>query len=119
MKRIETRVAIFLALAISLPALMVADLSELGSPVRIEEAKAGKLLLVTERKGIYLPAPTLETRVRIEVTGMVARTRVEQRFENPTEYWVEAIYVFPLPEDAAVDRLLMTVGERVIEGEIQ
>src|SRR6266566_3742243 len=31
----------------------------------------------------------------------------------------EGIYVFPLPEDAAVDHLRMQVGDRVIEGIIQ
>ena len=32
--------------------------------------------------------------------------------------YVEAVYVLPLPDDAAVDRLSMKIGERVIEGEI-
>ena len=38
---------------------------------------------------------------------------------NPTAQWREAVYVFPLPERAAVDHLTMHVGERVIEGEIR
>jgi hypothetical protein len=29
------------------------------------------------------------------------------------------VYVFPLPEDAAVDHLRMRVGERVVEGQIR
>ncbi|HEY3517156.1 MAG TPA: marine proteobacterial sortase target protein, partial [Gammaproteobacteria bacterium] len=32
--------------------------------------------------------------------------------------YLEAVYVLPLPDDAAVDRLTMKIGERVIEGEI-
>ncbi len=32
--------------------------------------------------------------------------------------YAEAVYALPLADDAAVDRLLMQVGERVIEGEI-
>ena len=33
--------------------------------------------------------------------------------------WVEGVYVFPLPDEAAVDHLRMTIGERIIEGEIR
>ena len=54
----------------------------------------------------------------IEVHGLIVRTRVSMTFENPGDYWTEAIYVYPLPEDAVVDRLRMTVGERIIEGRI-
>jgi Ca-activated chloride channel family protein len=64
-------------------------------------------------------APLIATEVEIRVTGHVARTRVTQRFSNPHPDWYEGVYVFPLPERAAVDRLRMTIGERVVEGEIR
>lgn len=64
-------------------------------------------------------APGVRTEVSIKVTGMLARVRVRQAFSNPGDAWVEGVYVFPLPENAAVDRLQMRYNERVIEGEIQ
>lgn len=64
-------------------------------------------------------APMLSTEVDIRVAGPLARARVSQTFRNDGENWQEGIYVFPLPENAAVDRLLIRVGDRVIEGEIQ
>ncbi|GAB6043372.1 marine proteobacterial sortase target protein [Endothiovibrio diazotrophicus] len=64
-------------------------------------------------------APLLATDVTMEVTAMIARVRVVQRFRNPGDAWAEGIYAFPLPHDAAVDRLRMRVGERVIEGEVR
>ena len=64
-------------------------------------------------------APLLFTDVHMDVSGMVARVQVKQRFVNPTGDWREGIYVFPLPEAAAVDHLTMQVGERVIEGMIK
>ncbi len=67
----------------------------------------------------WAPAPTLSTEVRFEVAGVVARARVTQRFRNGTDGWVEGVYVFPLPERAAVDHLRMRVGERTIEGQIR
>ncbi|MBL3599697.1 MAG: marine proteobacterial sortase target protein [gamma proteobacterium endosymbiont of Lamellibrachia anaximandri] len=64
-------------------------------------------------------APNLSTAVEMQISGMLARIKVAQHFSNPSQDWVEGIYQFPLPEDAAVDRLWMRIGERVIEGEIQ
>jgi len=49
----------------------------------------------------------------------VARATVRQRFRNDGDGWVEGVYVFPLPEGAAVDHLRMKVGERIIEGQIR
>jgi Ca-activated chloride channel homolog len=64
-------------------------------------------------------APQVSTEVHMVVTGMIARTELEQVFENPSEEAVEAVYVFPLPEGAAVDGLSLRVGEREIKGEVR
>ncbi len=92
-----------------------------GSPelFRLSDVQRGALLLKTSVAGVYLRAPTLDTDVAIRVTGPVARTTVTQRFLNETSFWVEGVYAFPLPENAAVDGLKMVVGERVIEGQIR
>lgn len=83
-----------------------------------QEAGTGALYLRTEEGG-WATAPTLETDVRVRVTGMVLRARVVQRFENPTDRWIEGVYVFPLPDMAAVDHLDLRIGDRLIEGRIQ
>ena len=64
-------------------------------------------------------APTVSTKVTTSVSGLIVRTVVSQTFQNPSSDWAEGIYVFPLPEQAAVDHLRMQIGERVIEGIIQ
>jgi Ca-activated chloride channel family protein len=64
-------------------------------------------------------ATRLDSKVSIDVNGMVARVEVSQRFRNTGEAWREGRYLFPLPEDAAVDRLRVEIGDRLIEGEIQ
>ena len=64
----------------------------------------------------------LKTDVQIAVTGIIARTTLKQEFVNPSrekDNWAEGIYVFPLPETAAVDHLRMKVGDRTIVGEIK
>jgi Ca-activated chloride channel family protein len=86
---------------------------------RPSEVREGSLLFKQKDTGQYVAAPQLKTGVEIEITGMVAFARVIQEFENPGDEWLEGVYVFPLPEDAAVSHLTMDVGARVIEGVIK
>ena len=83
------------------------------------EMKSGALLLRSGEAGRYVEAPRLGTDVDVTVSGPTARARVTQIFHNPTDGWVEAVYVYPLPEDGAVHGLKMIVGDRVIIGEIK
>ncbi len=87
--------------------------------VRPAEVGRGSLLLRTGMEGLYRHAPMLHADVDLRVSGMVARAKVVQRFRNPGDQWAEGVYVFPLPENAAVDHMRLRIGERVIEGVIQ
>lgn len=87
--------------------------------MKINDAAAGTLLYPTEATGLYEAAPNVHTNVDMVINGMVANVSVTQTFRNDSATWREAIYVFPLPDDAAVNRLRMLIGDRVIEGEIQ
>lgn len=82
------------------------------------EMQSGALLFRANEKGRYVEAPRLGTDVDLTVSGPTARAHVTQVFQNPTDQWVEAVYVYPLPEDGAVDTLKMVVGDRVITGDI-
>jgi Ca-activated chloride channel family protein len=84
-----------------------------------EDATSGSLLLRRAASEPWVPAPLVSTEVSFRVSGFVARARVTQRFRNGTDEFVEGVYVFPLPEDAAVDHLRVRAGERVIEGQIR
>ena len=87
--------------------------------VRPGDMTSGGLLFETEKPGDYVQAPLVATDVNLDVTGIVARGTVTQRFFNPTDGWVEGIYVFPLPDDAAVDSLRIQIGDRFIEGKVK
>jgi Ca-activated chloride channel family protein len=76
-------------------------------------------LWLSNPAGGYTPATRLNSEFAIAVTGIVGRVTLRQRFRNTGSEWVEGIYVFPLPDDAAVDRLTLEIGNRRIEGEIQ
>ena len=81
------------------------------------DMQSGGLLMRTPDG--YATATLLNTDVSIVVNGLVARVSVMQEFENDGQEWVEGIYVFPLPDEAAVDHMRMYIGERFIEGEIR
>ena len=91
----------------------------LAGTIGLGDVKQGRLLFRTGQAGRFIPAPTLKTDVQITVTGVIARTIVKQEFTNQGKDWAEGVYVFPLPETAAVDHLRMIVGERLIEGQIK
>ena len=88
------------------------------APMKPSEATQGTLLLRGQSTETCA-APLLQTEAVIRVTGLVARARVTQTFRNPSDEWFEGVYVFPLPENSAVDRLRMRIGQRVVEGEIR
>jgi Ca-activated chloride channel family protein len=81
------------------------------------EMQSGSLLLRMD--GGYSTATLLNTDVNMNISGLVARVSVRQEFRNTSQDWVEGVYVFPLPDQAAVDRMGLHIGERFIEGEIQ
>ena len=70
-------------------------------------------------KGELELAPMLASEADYQVNGILARARITQHFMNPYEEWQEGIYVFPLPDTAAVDTLAMHVGDLVIVGVIK
>lgn len=63
--------------------------------------------------------PLKRTDVKAEITGFLSRVTVTQNFENPFRERIEAVYTFPLPQNAAVDDMTMLVGDRVIKGKIK
>ncbi|MBK7405440.1 MAG: VWA domain-containing protein [Phycisphaerales bacterium] len=66
-----------------------------------------------------VPVPLKHTDVRAHIGGLIASTVVTQQFVNPYDAKIEAVYVFPLPENAAVNEFVMTIGERRIRGIIR
>ncbi len=81
--------------------------------------QSGSLLLQSGEAGQYVEAPRLATDFSIDVSGPTARARLSQVFANPTNNWVEGLYVFPLPDDSAVYSLKMIVGDHVIVADIK
>ena len=119
MNRVRTVFAVLMTLFVfSAPVAARAATGAAAAAPAAQRVTEGTLLF-RGAEGAPMPAPLLATDVDLHVTGPIARAVVRQEFVNPTAAWVEGVYVFPLPEDAAVDHLRLRVGDRVLEGMIR
>lgn len=55
-------------------------------------------------------------RIKVRISGSVARTEVEESFANSSTEVLEGIYRFPLPPDAQIERLALEVDGKWEEG---
>jgi len=85
----------------------------------LEEDVTQGALRVVKDDGTVVECPLRHTDVQADVSGFIARVKVTQTFYNPTNERIEAVYVFPLPHEAAVDDMTMVIGERKIVGVIK
>ncbi len=115
---LERWIAVILWLLFFLPFIARAEEPQPLPTTTLSQVEDASLLLKTGNPGVYAIAPTVKSEVVIRVTGTVVRTTVRQTFHNPIEQCVDGLYVFPLPELSAVDSLTMTIGSRMIVGEI-
>lgn len=76
-------------------------------------------LIYQNEQGEKISTTVLKSDVNMQVNGLINRVTVKQTFRNDSTDWINALYLFPLPENAAVDHLNMKIGERVIVGEIK
>ena len=84
----------------------------------INEATSGSIIYTLGDKSVITQI-ALDTKVQMDITGTINRVKLTQTFTNPSNDWVEGVYVFPLPADSAVDHLDMIIGERIIQGQIK
>ncbi|MEW6126270.1 MAG: VIT and VWA domain-containing protein [Acidobacteriota bacterium] len=79
----------------------------------------GSLHAVSAEGNTIGDCPLKHTEVKAEINGFLSRVFVTQEFENPFKDKIEAIYTFPLPQNAAIDEMTMHIGERIIRGQIK
>lgn len=72
-----------------------------------------------DANGADFALAALESEVDYTIGGLVAEARIHQRFVNHGDGWIDATYLLPLPEGAAVHDLELHVGDRTIVGEIR
>ncbi len=78
------------------------------------DERGGLGALHTERGNLPLAAVD----VHADIAGLAARVRLTQEFVNGYDIPLEATYVFPMPDRAAVTAMTMTADDRVIEAKL-
>ena len=81
--------------------------------------RGGELRARVDGEEREIPLPLEHTDVKGRITLHVASVTVRQRYGNPFREKIEAVYVFPLPQNAAVTDFVMQIGERRIRGIIR
>lgn len=97
--------------------LLLFDLGPAWSATRDDAPRSGSLIIRSDAGDTE--ATRLGLDVDLTVSGPTMRARVTQIFRNPTKDWVEATYMYPLPQGGAVDTLKLVIGDRVVVGDIK
>ncbi len=88
-----------------------------GANHTINGAQNGRIL--AHRDDLTVTDLPLEhTSASISISGNVQQATVRQVYGNPFEEPIEATYVFPLPNNGAVNRMSIYIGDRLIEGHV-
>ena len=89
-----------------------------GDPENAPVVDAGALTAVSNN-GLRADVLHLNTHADIKINGLLVDVTYHQRFKNRSDEWVNGVYTFPLPENAAVNDMTIRIGERIIKGEIK
>ena len=99
--------------------LAIAVLTAASAAAAQRPITQGALMIRDGSGQAKLECPLKRTDVKAEISGFLARTVVTQEFRNTAPDRIEAVYVFPLPHNAAVDRMTMQIGTRAVKGTIK
>jgi len=80
---------------------------------------AGMLVVKDDTPGYYREIPKLDTDVNIRIDGMAVTATIDQVYTNTSSKPIEAIYVFPLPETAAINDMQIIIGDRYIQSVVK
>src|SRR5882762_6603323 len=110
----------FIVLAASVAVIFgVNDLRTSGGLVSAQgPATSGSLQVLDQNGKPKALCPLKHTDVKARISGFLSRVVVTQEFENPFKEKIEAVYTFPLPQNAAVDDMTMIVGDRTVRGKV-
>jgi len=106
-----------LVLVVLLPGVIAFHTSETNVSAQTMDTP-GTLMAIDAQGKPKSACPLTHTDVKADISGFISRVVVTQQFHNPFSEKIEAVYTFPLPNNAAVDDMTMIIGERRIRGKI-
>ena len=115
-KELCTRIALALLALMTVLPVRASSNQDDNRPSQVGE---GCLLYRSPISGRYDSVPLVHTDVMLDVRGLVASATVTQQYANSSTEPIEAVYIFPLPHDAAVYDMEIRIGNRVIRSTIR
>ena len=84
-----------------------------------DDLGSGALMAKLPDQVKQIALPLKHTAVTATIDGYIASVEVIQKFNNPYDSKIEAVYMFPLPQNSAVNEFIMVIGDRRIRGIIR
>jgi Ca-activated chloride channel family protein len=101
-------------------AIAVVSFALVLSAARTSRAEVSRpALMQIADDGARVELPLVRGHCHVEVRGPIAQVKLTQTYANPGTEPIEAVYVFPLPDDGAVGGMTMKVDDRTIRATIR
>ena len=84
-----------------------------------QEPEPGTGMLYSKKANYFESIPLLQTSASLDIAGIASKVIFRQSFSNTSEQTIEGLYLFPLPENAAIRNLQINIGKRTIHGMIR
>ncbi len=75
--------------------------------------------VIARADGATFDLPLLDSSISVNIEGDMATVELRQTFSNPSRLPLEAEYLFPFNQNAAVYGMVMKFGDEVIEAVIR
>ena len=69
-------------------------------------------------EGRAIPLKINRHHIKIGIKNQLAKTEINQVFTNPNDFEVDGIYIFPVPDDAALSNLALSIDGKPVKGEL-
>lgn len=69
-------------------------------------------------EGHATPLKINRYRVTVAINNQLTKTKIDQVFVNPNDFEVEGLYIFPVPNDAALSNLALSIDGKLVKGKL-
>ena len=76
------------------------------------------LVSLEQRHGRAFPLKIDRYHINIAVNNQLTTTKINQVFISPNNFEVDGIYIFPVPDDAALSNFALSIDEEPVTGQL-
>ncbi len=76
------------------------------------------IISLQHASGRAIPLKINRHHIKIGIKNQLTTTKVDQIFVNPNDFEVNGMYIFPVPDDAVVSNLALSIDGELVNGEL-